>query len=353
MNKKYILLGILTSTLSFFNLQADLNTDPSALNVYTIGNIGSSTNPYSGSDFQGMAGSGGSDYLQNFSLNANGSASSATPYSLYSGGTVSYTGATNNGGIQAAGTVTTNNSTINGNVSSGGNLAGSYGTITGNVSVTGTNQSTATINGTMTTGVSYTPFLNQTTVSNYFKNASSFWANSTASTTYTTSYGTLTSTLTTGRNIINITLSNFNSLTGITLSGSANSYLIFNITNSGAISSLAAPTYNFSGGLNMNNVLINLPNATSISMTGGTFASLLAPKADVTFTNGVLQGNLVVNNLYGSGQVNSGSFIGYNADKGSFVATPEPATYAMLASMMLLTALFSTKRVQIRVRNLS
>jgi choice-of-anchor A domain-containing protein len=318
------------------------NTNPWLLNVYAIQNIGSQANPYSNSDFQGMAGSGQNTYLQNFSVNNNGISSSSAPYAIYVGGVFNLNGGTlYNGGAESGGKMTLNQSTTQGSVSSGGNLSGSGGTITGNATLAGQNQSTITIGGTVRQNQSYTPFLNQTSIANFFKNSSNYWQSLSPTTTYSISFGTLTlSNPISGLNIVNIPLASWEQLTGIQNNLPSNAYVVFNIADSTTPSfdTLNAISLN---GLNPNQVLINLANATILALQGGTYASVLAPNATITFNSGVLQGNLVANNLFGSGQVNSGAFIGFEN-----LVTPEPTTYLLLGSMLGLIVFLSWRKNQ-------
>jgi choice-of-anchor A domain-containing protein len=329
LSKIILTSAIFTTSFAGNALFADLNSNPWDLNVYVIDNIGTSANPYE-SDIEGMAGAGGNVYLQNFSLNVNGSVTPTTPYSLYSGGTVNTTsGQFNNGGVQAVGSVTLTNTTTSGNVSSGGSLFGSSGQITGNATLKGTNQSTITINGSVSTGQTFSPVLNQTTVANFFKNASNVWNNLSPTTTWTNSSSTLIlNNPMAGLNVVDISLSQWNALTGIQNNLPSNAYIVFNIddTTTPGSDTLNAISLN---GISANNILLNLPNASVLAMTGGTYGSVLATNATITFTNGVLQGNLVAENLQGSGQVDSGAFVGY-----STLAAPEPSTYLLLCGMI-------------------
>ena len=93
---------------------------PEQFNVFTIGNIGTSANPYQ-ADFEGIAGAAGNAYFQNFSLNTTGGQPGSD--SLYTGHeTVILNSQINNGGIEAGGNITTNGSSINGSISGGSNL---------------------------------------------------------------------------------------------------------------------------------------------------------------------------------------------------------------------------------------
>ncbi len=61
--------------------------------------------------------------------------------------------------------------------------------------------------------------------------------------------------------------------------------------------------------------LLNMPAATSLTLDGiGVEVSILAPKADVSFENGQLNGQLVAQSFTGQGQLNESPFIGCAPD---------------------------------------
>lgn len=351
MNKiSMALSGVLFSTALLMSpLSADA-PNPYDFNVFATQNIGSPSSYY-GSDFQGIAGAAGSVYFSGFQLNTNGTTSASQPYSLFTGGSTNFnSGQIDHGGISSGGSVNLNSTTVNGNVSSGGGLSGNGGQINGNVSVAGSNTSSATVNGSVSTGVAYTPTLNLNTVSNYFKSASSFWAGLSQTSSWANSYGQIqVAALSSGRNIVNLNYSDLAGVYGIALSGGANSFVVFNINNvpaSGA--NLQYLTLNLSGGITSSDVLINLGLANSITINGGSF-NILAPNTDIQYNSGALNGSLVAQNLNGSGQVNSGGFSGYAADQNNFnTQVPEPSTYAILGSMLAIGALAQRRRLGLK-----
>ncbi len=65
------------------------------------------------------------------------------------------------------------------------------------------------------------------------------------------------------------------------------------------------------GGTDRGHVLYNFPDATSLTLSGiGVDGSILAPRADLSFPNGVITGTLVVASLSGPGQANPAPFTG-------------------------------------------
>lgn len=343
--KKLFFFITMLGMFALSTLQAS-NPNPYDFNVFTTQNIGTSSQYY-GSDFEGIAGAGGSAYFTGFSLNALGSYNPSQPYSLFTGGSATFgSGQVNNGGISAGGNVNLSSTTVNGPISSGGSLQGGNGTVNGNVSVSGTNTSSLTINGSVATGQAYTPSLNLADVSNYFKSASSFWGGLSQTASWVNSFGQIqVSGLQSGRNIVNLNYSDLSGVYGAKLSGPADAFVIFNISGVPSNGNLQYLSLDLSGGINSSDILINLPVANSISINGGSF-NVLAPLTDITYNSGALNGILVAQNLYGSGQVNLGTFTGYAADQNNFnTQVPEPSTYVLLGSMLLIGAITQRKRL--------
>lgn len=351
MNLKKLAVGLILGAVSLVSVTAyGTAPNPGDFNVYAIHDIGTSSNPYSNADFQGITGAGGNIYLQNFSINANGT-STGSP-SVYAGQTFNInSGQINNGGIEAAGNIGTTNTSTFGNVNGGGNLTGSGGQINGNVHLAGTNSSSTTISGTVTQNSTFSPTANLSQISSYFLNTSATFAGNSQSPWVNTSisFGTLNVTgLQSGYNYINITLATEETLSQIQLSGNSHAIVIFNIDGTpGSMSqALKGVTIN---GLSSSSILFNIRDATNLTMTGGPYDSILAPNSNITFTNGAVEGNLIANNLYGTGQVNTdqGLFTGFPS-----VSAPEPSTYAILASMLGVVAFIKRKKISLKVKAL-
>jgi choice-of-anchor A domain-containing protein len=342
-----IAFSFIFSILALSNpLKADINSDPWQLNVYTISGMGSASSAYSGASVQGAIGSGGNVYLNGMGLNTAGG---GLTYAAYTAGDLTFNSSSSyQSGISVGGNLNYNQSTVVGNVQSGGNLTGTTGQIQGNVTLHGTNQASSglVISGTVSQNQTVNNPLNASTVNNYFQSASSFWAGLSPTATVNNVYGQLVvSGLQAGRNVVNLSLSSLNSAWGIQLSGPSNAFVVFNITD--ATGTLNAVTFNFSGGIGLNNVLFNLPNSTTLTMNGGgTYASVLAPLSTVTFGNGQLQGTFVSNTLLGSGSFQTGAFTGYAADQSHFaVLAPEPPTYLILTSFLVGALYLGRKRL--------
>lgn len=334
--------------------------DPSIFNVYAIDGIGSASQLY-GSDFQGITGSGGDVYFANFSLNLINNPSPGTGVSLYSGGNVTYQGGSiSNGGIEASKNVNLSNSSVSGDVKSGGNVNLNGGTVQGNVSAAGTvTKNNATVTGSTNQGQSFVPSVNYGSIASFFKSASTFYKDQSTSSNLnvTNNYGQLVvSNLSSGLNVLNLTGDQYRyySVTGqgqtgvfngtnsgtnhtIKILGPSDAYLVLNVDGV-AMGTFNSLSFDSGSTVALSNFLINLPNATTVTLNGGTFGSILAPLASVTFPNGLVTGNLIADYLYGGGQVNIGQFTGWGT------AVPEPGTYLLMGSSLLLVAYLMHKR---------
>jgi choice-of-anchor A domain-containing protein len=83
----------------------------------------------------------------------------------------------------------------------------------------------------------------------------------------------------------------------------------------------------YQGGASSATTLLDLGDATSITMSGGHDVNILAPNAAVHYTSGTVTGNLIVGALTGSGSVAwGGGFQGASA-----VVVPAPSGAAAVA----------------------
>jgi choice-of-anchor A domain-containing protein len=341
---KFLSSSLFILFLSLSSLLQGTAPQPYQFNVYAVGNIGlNATNTYNGT-FTGLVGAGDNVWGSGLYINTTGSAQT---YSLLSGGNVTLSNSqVYNGGIQAGGNLTLTSTPVAGSVSTGGNLAGSSGTISGNATYAGSNTSTLTVTGT-TTHQTYTPSITFPATSQYFGNAARFWSGEAATATWTTSSNKLTiSALSSGRNIVDITLSQLtsDSSNGIVLTGSSTAYVIFNVTNSTSSGTLyALNNYTLSGGITANNILFNIgSNVSTLYLEGGT-ANILAPWTSL-IVQASMTGNLVGANISGGGTVGAnGTFSGYVSDQIAFgLSAPEPPSYVLMGS--LLASVFYIKR---------
>lgn len=327
---------------SFASVNADFS--PWLFNVYAINNIGTPPQGY-GSNIQGIVGAGGNAYFSGASLHTNAGAGPGTAYSLYTGGNTTWTsGNVQNGGIAAGGNVTINNTSVGGGVTGGGNLSGSSGSINGNVTLAGNNNANPglTISGTVQQNTPYTSPINLAAVSSFFQNASSTYAAMSTNVTAVNNFGQLlVSALSPGLNILNLTAAQFNSYWGINFTGTNATNLVINITDTNYSGTLNNLVYSFNGSMTSSNLLVNANSATNLTISGQN-ASLLAPNATITFPSGQVIGNLVAKNLTGAGSVVSGAFAGFAS-----IGVPEPSTYLLLGSMLILCFYLTRRKSQV------
>ncbi len=283
---------------------ADIN--PFNFNVYSLSDIGTSGSGY-GSDFQGVAGAAGNAYFTNFSLNDLNQAQVVPGYSLTVGGDAIISGQINNGGIEAGSNVAINNTGVFGDVYAGGNLSGIGGTVNGNATLGGTDNTTnaVTVTGTITQNTSYAASLNFNSINDYLTTFSTSINNTADTTGYTNNYGELIINAASGDNYVTIDAAELNSAWGVTINGAADSVVYINVD--GINVSLDSTTWTYNG-LTSGDVLLNYGEATDLSLSGGNIVNILAAFADVDFSYGHVDGNLIAGNLTGAGQVNLGGF---------------------------------------------
>lgn len=112
-----------------------------------------------------------------------------------------------------------------------------------------------------------------------------------------------------------------------TVNAPAGSTVVVNIDGSSTSFKNMGITLN---GVDRQHVLYNFHEANSLSVTSiGIQGTILAPKADVNFTNGAIDGTLIAKNLTGNGESHLYLF------QGSLPVVPEPATW-ILATLAAL-----------------
>jgi hypothetical protein len=84
--------------------------------------------------------------------------------------------------------------------------------------------------------------------------------------------------------------------------------------------------------LTSGDVLLNMPDASVLNLSGGNIVNILAPLANTTFSSGLLTGGLYVGSLNGAGQIDGGEFDGLSKlPIANHFPSPEPATLSLLA----------------------
>jgi choice-of-anchor A domain-containing protein len=86
------------------------------------------------------------------------------------------------------------------------------------------------------------------------------------------------------------------------------------------------------------NVLFNLVDASSVTFSGGVYASFLAPTADFTTGWGVINGQVIADSWSGNVQINDAAFAG------TISAVPEPGTYQLLLAGLGVIAFIALRR---------
>ena len=287
-------------------------------NLYSAGDIGTSSDAYV-SDCQGTVGAAGDVYFQSFSADVH----KLNDYGLVSGGNATLIGGSYYQNVSVGGNLTVQNLDMNGNVYVGGNTTAiGGGTINGNLSSAGTislPQNSFNVTGSTSSNQVFTSVVDFDEVTDYFSSVSSYYGQQTDTTGYVNSWGNIQITLGSGLNVVTMTAEEFKNAWGLTVTGASDGALIINLT--GEIATLdSTDLYGIDG----SKVLLNYVDATELNITNGNNLNVLAINADTNFEYGHIDGNLIVANLTGGGQINEGYF-----DPGVELV-PEPATISIL-----------------------
>ena len=329
---KRIAVCICAVMLCTIPVSAGLESPFSYYNLYSAGDIGTSTQAY-GSDVQGTIGAGGDVYFSYFSADDH----LLNDYGLHVGGSATLVGGSYYKNVEVGGNLSMQSLNIEGDVYVGGNVtATTGGTINGNLSAAGTitmPQYSFSVTGTTSENMLYSNVVNFDVATEYFTEVSSYYGGLTETTSYENNWGGINVELSSGLNIVAMSADEFKNAWGLTVSGATDGVLVINLT--GEIAELDSTTL---AGIDSSKVLLNYVDASSLSITGGNTLNILAINADTNFAYGHVDGNLIVANLTGSGQVNEGFF-----DPGTN-PVPEPCTIAILALGALMVNRPRSKR---------
>jgi choice-of-anchor A domain-containing protein len=392
LSKIALLAGLAAAPSAFATPYDTLQSIAGTYNVFLLGNLGSAAAPFQGTDSQGRVAVAGNAYVNNSAINGNNVSGDGA---LIVGGNLSQTGGSIAGNAYVGGDATLSNTGSVQNLVVGGSLTDSGGQISGNVFVGGASTNLSggvTINGSLSlTGANSTlnaasnggssPSAVYVTASSHV-NDPSYWATAKTSggpatpstpldvfggstditnastsltalsgaTSVASTGGTINITLSkNGLNVINLSVANGATITGINITN-ANG-----VVPTGLIINVNGNNLNFNGGtfnlgsLSNTNVLFNFGNATSLNLQNLAFeGALLAPLATVNFSSGHIDGALIANTYLGPGQINNVGFNdplpAYSSSGGTVVATPEPGSILLFGSGLVVLGFYGRRR---------
>jgi choice-of-anchor A domain-containing protein len=296
--------------------------------AYVLGDIGSSTSAYT-SDSAGAIAAGGNIYLTSFSANSGNNNGVA----VVSGGNLTLSNGSINGGADVGGNVTISSASVSGTVQA-----------QGTVSVTNASQPSTVTGSSAATPIDFSA-TSASAKSEAISIASLAQQAQTAGTAGAIS-GTNNLVLTgtsAGVNYFNLTAAQLAQLSSgsLTIDNTvAGATDIISVTGSSA--TMGNFAFSYEGTASASTTLLDFSQASSLSISSvAVDASILAPSADVSFTNGNLTGVLVAGNLnstlFQNGEFEGGSFTGVLP-----TASPAPAVRfgsSPLVGLVLVAAL--------------
>jgi choice-of-anchor A domain-containing protein len=293
-------------------------------------------NTQSGSDAEGAVAVGGDALLGSFTI---ASSLSPTTTNLVVGGNLSNSATTFNGGLLADGNVNWHNPTIQGAIAVNGDATFTGdGTLVGPVTVAGTYTAPGYFPHPPIVATTPLPF-DFAAVANYLTDMADHLASLPMNGTTTIMFGGITLNGSDAAfNNCYITAADLAAGTGLTINAPAGSTVVLNVDGA------AADFDNqqiFLNGVNEHYVLYNFHSATTLGISGiGVRGSLLAPRADVNFGSGNIDGTLIANNLTGPGESHLFPFEGELPP-----IVPEPSTAALVAMLGALATLARRRRL--------
>ena len=320
--KRMLITAIAVTLIWAGAARADLLDGPMGyFNVYSLGDIGSASSAYH-SDFQGVAGAAGDVHFARFSL-----ADVAAPvgFALHAGGSVRLGGGSYYGSVEAGGNVELGFLDISGSVFSGGDVSNfGGGTISGDVSAAGSVSLSQqmTVSGDKLSGAPYSPIVDHAAMSEFFRTTSDSIGAMSATTVATNSWGMLRINAQGGANVVTLDAAVLRNAWGLSITGPADAVVYVNVLNETV--SLDWTGWEYRGGISAGDVLLNMPNATRLTLSSANAVNILAPDAETYFGAGLIEGVMVVGDLQGGGQVNLGGF--------DHAPVPEPATMVLLSA---------------------
>ncbi len=302
-------IGVVDNPFTYFNL-------------YSLGDIGSEASPFQG-QVQGRVGAAGSATLSSFTLL---NQPSYTGWALHVGGSASL-GGTYLGGIDVGGNVALGGVGISGSVQAGGGVTQfGGGAIGGSVLAGGSVQldQTMTVYGQTLGNQQYSAVVDHQAVSGYFLKSSTVIGEMLPTGEFTEEWGRLTLACGAGINVFAIDARDLREASQVTIDAPQGAVVYINVPD--AEVSLDWTGWSYEGGIGPKDVLLNMPYALLLELSGTNAVNILAPRAATDFEAGLVAGTLVVSKFKGNGQVDTGGF-----GHGSLI--PEPASlFVMMAA---------------------
>ncbi|MDX1931068.1 MAG: choice-of-anchor A family protein [Capsulimonadales bacterium] len=267
----------------------------------------------SGSDTEGRMAVGGKLTLSSYDV-ASLMGDGAGVHLVISTGPFEMTYGRIRGSLISDGPIKLHNPTALGNVSGNGSVAfDQYGTVSGNVTygTTFSNHpgSRTTISGTVTRRTVSLPF-SFAAVRADLHSLTDRLRSAPATGTVQVRYGGITCVGNrAGLNVFNVNGTDLANCNSLTINVPSNATAVLNV--SGTNNRMRNFGFTLLGGADRTRILYNFPETTTLTFSGiGIQGSVLAPRAALTFSNGVLNGTLICKSLTGPGQMNLATFTG-------------------------------------------
>lgn len=322
-------LGLMCALAPSFAQAAFVNLGPAGdFNVFVFNN-----NTQTGSDAQGKVAVGNDALFGSFTVAS--SLGSGTD-NLIVGNNLTNSFTTFNGGVLVGGNLTWNIPTITGRVAVNGNASftGGGGSVVGPVLVGGTYSAPGYFPPNTYASPATFPF-DFSDVADYLTDQADFMAAQPFNGSTNILFGGITMTGTDPSfNNFYISAADLAAGTGLTINAPAGSTAVVNVDGTSAFFDNMA--INLSG-IDKQHVLYNFHNATTLAINSiGIDGALLAPRADVNFIGGDIDGTLIAKNLTGIGESHLFLFQGELPPQ-----VPEPTTIVLVG---LALAAFATRR---------
>ncbi|MDP6539499.1 MAG: choice-of-anchor A family protein [Planctomycetota bacterium] len=289
----------------------DLPFPPAEFNVFSCKDI----NYPGGSDIEGIAGCVRDFDVNSFSLHSDPDAGPQTGISLYCGGAARVGGppggaAVYNGGLEVAGDISMDSAAIGGSVWGGGDATLVSGVVTGSMTLAGSFSGNPNdVGGDVLEGVPFSPTVDLSGFAQLFRQTSTAYGAREPNADWTWSGGRLTAQLAGDLNVIEIDAGLLEQVQIVDLSGPPDALLVVNVL--GVLAEFDSITWSLAGGVMRDGLALNFPQAQKVIFRGGNHVTLLAPFSKVSFTEGLLTGNLIAGDLRGLGQVDAEPWRGF------------------------------------------